>query len=854
MNSQIQRKSIDGSIRFRKLIENSYEGISLLNKSFEIVYQSPAAKRITGWDTENLVNVSMQDIVHHEDYEPVEKLLQELLITPGFSKSCIFQIKIYNEHFIWLECMFTNMLEDQDVQAIICNFKDITESKKIGLLLFEANQKLYAHQSAPNKSTTIPDFTGSGLSETNRKPDQNNLKLLEYVIMHTNDAIMITEAEPLDSPGPCITYVNEAFTRITGYTSEEVIGKSPRILQGPKTDNKELKRLSEALHKWESCETTVVNYKKNGEEFWTNFTVTPVADENDQYTHWISINRDITERRKQEQEYNQIFHHAPDIICTVDSEGYLKKANPAMSAVLEYGEEELLAMPIAKFMHTDDQLKIMTELKAKHKSTFYFESRCVTRSGQIKWLAWTSTPATDEGLIILVAKDITEKRKLEDLLSKVTLLAGIGAWVIDLVKNTVYWSDITREIHEVTPDYEPAIDMAVNFFKEAEDREFITQQIMQSIEKGTSFDIELQIVTARQNVKWVRVIGEPEFENNACVRVRGSFQDIDIRKTAELAAISSLSEKNIILESIGDAFFAVDKNWIVSYWNNMAEKVLHKSKLQMTGHHLWDVFSPIENSESYSKYHQAVSTNKSVHFEDYYAPLEKWYEISAYPSDNGLSVYFKDITERKKTSSALEESEKNYSALFHLSPLPMWVFDLETLAFLDINAAAIINYGYSREEFLSMKINDIRPVEDIPKLNKVLVRKNVSQKILVSQGIFRHKKKKGEFIQVDIQSNLMRYQGKPAKIVIANDMTERYNYITEIEEQNTKLKEIAWMQSHVVRAPLTRIMGIVPMIKEWNKYPDDLETLLEYLTIAANELDDVIKSISDKTNNVNDKR
>lgn len=85
------------------------------------------------------------------------------------------------------------------------------------------------------------------------KQEVNHLRLLEYVMTYTNDAILITEAEPLDSPGPRILYVNDAFTRMTGYSPEEVIGRSPRILQGPKTDKKELKRLSEALRKWESC-------------------------------------------------------------------------------------------------------------------------------------------------------------------------------------------------------------------------------------------------------------------------------------------------------------------------------------------------------------------------------------------------------------------------------------------------------------------------------------------------------------------------------------------------------------------------------------------------------------------------
>lgn len=137
---------------------------------------------------------------------------------------------------------------------------------------------------------------------TKSKQEEQQLKLLESVITNSTDSVLITEAEPQNSPGPRILYVNEAFTKMTGYTKEEVIGKSPRFLQGPKSDKNELDRLKRALLNWEPCEIEIINYKKSGEEYWVNFTVVPVADETGWYTHWISIERDVTIRRKEEEE------------------------------------------------------------------------------------------------------------------------------------------------------------------------------------------------------------------------------------------------------------------------------------------------------------------------------------------------------------------------------------------------------------------------------------------------------------------------------------------------------------------------------------------------------------------------
>ncbi len=127
-----------------------------------------------------------------------------------------------------------------------------------------------------------------------RKKEEERLKLLESVILNTKDSILITEAEPYDLPGHRILFVNPAFEKMTGYSAEEVIGQTPRLLQTKETSRQELDKLREALKKWERCEVTVVNERKNGEKFWNNFSMTPVANQNGWFTHWIAVERDVT--------------------------------------------------------------------------------------------------------------------------------------------------------------------------------------------------------------------------------------------------------------------------------------------------------------------------------------------------------------------------------------------------------------------------------------------------------------------------------------------------------------------------------------------------------------------------------
>ncbi len=136
---------------------------------------------------------------------------------------------------------------------------------------------------------------------TVRMKVEGYLRLLESVITNANDAVLVTEAPSAEGTGPKIVYVNEAFNKMTGYTVEEVIGKTPRILQGPKTNKNELSRIREALKKQETIEVEIVNYKKSGEEYWVNFTIVPVGDKDGTLTHFVAIQRDVTARRRQEE-------------------------------------------------------------------------------------------------------------------------------------------------------------------------------------------------------------------------------------------------------------------------------------------------------------------------------------------------------------------------------------------------------------------------------------------------------------------------------------------------------------------------------------------------------------------------
>jgi PAS domain S-box-containing protein len=217
------------------------------------------------------------------------------------------------------------------------------------------------------------------------------------------------------------------------------------------------------------------------------------------------------------------------------------------------------------------------------------------------------------------------------------------------------------------------------------------------------------------------------------------------------------------------------------------------------------------------------------------------------------TILYKSIIyniERNKIITRLKNSEQRYSDLFQLSPEPMWVLNLETLKIEDVNQAALRQYGYTKEEFLALKYYGLRPEEEqahaATTLEKVLNDGFQS----VGLGIIKHNKKNGEQIFVEVRSNRIDQDNKKLAIILASDYTERVKSQKALQTQNERLREIAWTQSHVVRAPLARMMGIMNLLKENNIEENELPIFLNHLKNSADEFDKIIRDITAKAEQI----
>ncbi|MEH2195858.1 MAG: GAF domain-containing protein [Nostoc sp.] len=135
---------------------------------------------------------------------------------------------------------------------------------------------------------------------------------------------------------------------------------------------------------------------------------------------------------------------------------------------------------------------------------------------------------------------------------------------------------------------------------------------------------------------------------------------------------------NNLLESITDGFFALDKKWRFNYINGQAERLLQKNQNELLGKNIWEVFPEIIGTTFYHEYHKAILEQVSVEFEEFYPPLNCWLQVHAYPAKDGLSIYFQDITERRRTAEALRESEERWELALHGNNDGIWDWNLKT--------------------------------------------------------------------------------------------------------------------------------------------------------------------------------
>jgi PAS domain S-box-containing protein len=598
--------------------------------------------------------------VHPEDLPDVEETLRQIRNQNGDVKTLEFRFKNAQNEYVWTRSRISVMRDENgEPRKIIGAMSDISGDKhqerqqafmKGFASMFNSNDSVNTMLSKTLEK--IHDHESFILGEAWLvSPDEGSIKLTETHTEDDNYSVFQKETSRYRQLSPGEDLPGTVWEQGDQVVIEDV-AQDTRFIRGMAAARLGVKKACGIPIKHNE---QIIGVLVLGIEEAQLFT----QEDLDMYEEAGRTLGGEIKRRKIEEELTNLFDFSPDIICMIDLDGAIKRVNPAGIELLGHTAEELSGTRLADLVHPDDSYLFRSRMRGmgEKRPTSYQESRFITKAGHVIWLGATCTLSPGEGLIYLIGRDITDRKSLEATVEQANRLARIGAWEIDLIRMETWWSDIARDIFEAPESFEPTVHKMISLFRRGTSRGRFRMCIDTAIGEGKSWDEELEIDTARGNRCWLRVLGEVEVADGKPVRIYGSLQDINERKVAELSYQIASDEKESILDSISDAFYALDAHWQFTYFNRKSEQLLDRRQHEVIGKSIWDVFPKLRHTELYNKYYEVIRTGEPDYFEFYYTVLEEWYEMSVYPSKGreGLTIYYKLITERKRNEYRLQE-------------------------------------------------------------------------------------------------------------------------------------------------------------------------------------------------------
>lgn len=449
--------------------------------------------------------------------------------------------------------------------------------------------------------------------------------------------------------------------------------------------------------------------------------------------------------------------------------------------------------------------------------------------------------------------------RFTEMLEEINSVARVGGWEIDLVKKTFFWSDVTRELHEVPNDFNPSFKEALHFFRDGKSRNAVIRVILDAIKSGKSFDIEVQILTFQGLKKWVRVTGKTTFEQQKCIRLYGTFQDIHEKRTKDKQI--SLSEERF-RQTFDNAatgmFIAQLSSGFFIEVNEVFAAITQYDKTALLSLSLRDLIHPEDLKMSDDYFFKLITGGSSViTVQNRYITknnTEVWVELVATivrdHKGKPLNVIgqVQDVTAKRTWERKLLLSEEKHRGFFENSQGLMCTHDLEG-NFLTVNPAGAALLGYTTEEFLSKNLFDITPQRIQDKMTTYL---EAIAKYGSYKGLVKVVHKNGSFrtwLSNSVLSELL--DGRKYVIGNAVDMTERIKMERELisakvlAERNAHAKDVFLANmSHEIRTPMNAITGFANLLKE-TKLDSEQKEFVSNINTAAENLLGIINDILD---------
>ncbi|MBA3597736.1 MAG: PAS domain-containing protein [Methylibium sp.] len=549
-----------------------------------------------------------------------------------------------------------------------------------------------------------------------------------------------------------------------------------------------------------------------GAPLWYLTTKVALHDATGRTIGLASTSRDITQQKRAQEQTRQLaerfssmLEDLSDGFCTLDRSWRITYANRQAASLLGRPRETLVGTLL---------WELIAQLAASPFGAVLRQS--MADRTPVEWIGrfdpldrWYELRAhpSGQGLAVYL-RDVSEPHRLAAQLDAeharlltTQSVAKLGSWDSDLATGTVVWSDEMHRIFQTDPlQFRPSHLLFLDRLH-PDDREAVDAAFRQSFEQQTQQVIEHRVLLPGGKVKTVEERWQVLLDERGMpVRALGSCQDISERKEAEQTSRALADRLHTTLESITDGFFTLDRSWCFDYLNGRAEQLLGRSRDALLGRHIWKEFPAAVGGVAQRAYERAMTEQVSVSFEDHYAPLGIWYGGTAFPSAQGLAVYFRDITASRRNSEQMRLLE---TCIAQLNDIVL----ITEVAPLDepgprirfVNHAFVRITGYTSDEVLGRSPRLLQgPLTDRAELDRVRAALTCREPVH-SELVNYSKAGLPYWIELDIVPVGMGGEDITHFVAVERDITERKRNEDALRELNAELESRVRTRTHELR-------------------------------------------------------
>lgn len=776
-----QVKRDEEKIKYQaKLMEDVSDAVFSTDQYFIIKAWNKAAEKLYGYTAAEVIGQVVSQIIRPQIDEARRNKLSEQLQVNGHWAGEIKHTKKDGSTLILYISNSVTRNSQGNIDGYVTVCRDISESKKLEQQLRTFNREL--ERQVILKTTEL-----TAMFERVTDAFMALDKSLHYTYVNKK-AGEITHREPASLLGK---YIWDEFPQAVGSATYHAIMKAMKDQQATiNTDH------FEPLHLWQE------NYIYPSHEGMSIFI------------------RDISKTKRVEKDLaaaheRLLFHMEKSPL------GFIEWDSRLQAKFWSGQAEKILGNSIRDFhLYSDENLfvmyeediplanKIAEQLISGEIESNNVQLRNYSKDRKVIWCEWYNSILRDKNgkvvSILSLVQDITERKKNEEELFKErTLLRTL----VDNLPDYIYVKDINLQhilnntanvrLLGAETEKETLGKTVLDYFPKKIAERYIADDLAVIRNEAPLYNLEEPIYNKSGERRWLLTTKLPLKVNNQIIGLLGISRDITEVKAAAAQLLKEKELSDSIINNLPGVFYMYNDMGNLVRWNKNFEIITGYSFQEISGMGPLDFFVPEEKDRLKQRIQSLFMENlpgtevtfntKNKKRIPYF--INSWSIIldkSRYIIGNGI-----DLTERHKAGEALKQSERKYKLLFESNPMPMWMVSLNDFRIIDVNESAMKHYGYTKEEFLQLNIKEMRPPEDVAKLELEL-QSHVPG--ISNRGVWKHKKSDGSIISIEAHAYDFVYEGEKARLLLANDITEK---IFAEEKLQHSYQEIRQLASHL---------------------------------------------------------